>query len=50
MKNGYFHGKGQFTWPDKTKLTLDFRYNKFEGYGRIEYPDGNNYEGDIFNG
>ena len=35
---------------DGTKVTGKFKYGKAEGHGRIEYPNGSVYEGNLVRG
>ncbi|KAF8565987.1 hypothetical protein P879_01891 [Paragonimus westermani] len=51
LRNGLLHGKGKFTWSeDGVCYTGDFSNNEISGTGRIEWPDGSYYEGEVVRG
>jgi hypothetical protein len=43
------HGKGTFVLPDQTLITCIIKDNVISGRGRVIYPNGDYYEGDIVN-
>lgn len=45
MINGKRDGNGEQVWPNGTKYTGEWRNDQMNGQGRIEYANGNSYEG-----
>ncbi len=43
--NNYFNGQGTYIWNDGRKYKGKFVDDLPEGYGIMEYPDGDVYEG-----
>jgi hypothetical protein len=39
-------GRGIYRWPSGAKYTGQLRGGKSEGYGAMEYADGDRYEGE----
>ena len=40
MKDGWFHGKGKFTYPSLVVYEGDFFKGEFHGDGVLKYPNG----------
>ena len=40
MKDGWFHGKGKFIYPNKVTYEGDFYKGEFHGKGVLTYPNG----------
>ena len=39
-KDGWYHGKGRFYYPDKVIYEGEFYKGEFHGQGKLIYPDG----------
>lgn len=39
-KDGWFHGKGVFTYPNGVKYEGEFSKGEFHGLGKLTYPNG----------
>jgi len=39
-KDGWFHGKGVFTYPNGVKYEGEFSKGEFHGQGKLTYPNG----------
>ena len=39
-KDGWFHGKGKFIYPNKVTYEGDFYKGEFHGKGVLTYPNG----------
>ena len=45
MKDGWYHGKGTFTYPSGVKYVGEFYKGQFHGKGTLIYKNGGYYEG-----
>ena len=46
-KDGKYHGKRIFSYPDGSKYEGEYKNDKKHGKGIYSYPDGEKYEGEF---
>ena len=46
MKEGWFHGKGKFTFENGVIYDGEFEKGRFHGKGVLIYPNGGKYSGE----